>query len=62
MRVLFLLGVVLCVSSCQSAPPAPCDCGRAEQEMRHYTELYLESLQDTGMLRQSIKACEEKRQ
>lgn len=44
-----------------SPDPQPCDCGVAEKELRAYTLKYFDALEDSGMLRQQIKACEEKR-
>lgn len=53
------LMLVWLLASCASAPP-PCDCGVAEKELRAYTLKYLDALEDSGNLRQQLKACNER--
>ena len=50
---------LLSLSGCQT-PPSPCQCGEAEKELRYYAEQYHFCLEDTGNLRQQLKALQEK--
>jgi len=51
--------LLLSLSACQTKPE-PCNCERAEVEMRTYANKYLDALEDVGNLRQQLKACQEK--
>jgi hypothetical protein len=56
------LVLLLSLSGCLNSPkPLPCDCSVAEKETRAYTLKYFDALEDVGNLRQSLKACEERR-
>ena len=52
--------LLLSLSACRSAP-SPCECGEAFKETERYTQEYLFVLEDNGILRQRLKACEERR-
>lgn len=43
------------------AKPEPCNCDRAEKEMRSYMGQYFDAIEDVGNLRQQLKACQEKK-
>ena len=66
MRSLTIVGMIcavllLSLSACSHSPePQPCNCDVAEQELRAYTLKYFDALEDTGNLRQQLKACQEK--
>ncbi len=55
-------GVLLTVllAACQSQPK-PCDCGLANAELMQYSQKYFHELAENGNLRQSLKACQEKK-
>jgi hypothetical protein len=66
MRWLGMIGLswLLLLSGCglfQPSPSKPCDCGDAEKALRAYTLKYFDALEDNGNLRQSLKACQERR-
>ena len=51
--------IAMSLSGCQSSPK-PCDCGLAEKELRHYAQGYFHEIAENGVLRQQVKACQEK--
>ena len=62
-RVGTLLGIALLSMSftgCQT-PREPYDCGDAEMALRGYAYEYNRCVEDKGNLRQSLKACQERR-
>lgn len=53
---------LLSLSGCQpSRSVVAVDCDKAERELRHYTEAYIDALETIGVLRQQIKAGNERR-
>lgn len=48
------------LSGCRTKPSvAPCPtCGEIEVELTRYTEAYFLAVEDRGLLRQQLKACE----
>jgi hypothetical protein len=52
---------LLSLSGCLSKPEIVCDCSATEKELRAYTLKYFDALEDTGNLRQQLKACQGKR-
>lgn len=59
-RSAWLLVMPIMLASCQSAPdPVPCE--PWEQHVEHYAQKYHLCLEDTGNLRQQLKACQKKR-
>ena len=49
-----------CAWLAPSPEPLPCDCGVAEKEMRAYMLKYFDTLEDVGVLRHELKACQER--
>jgi len=45
---------------CQTSPE-PCDCGAAEAETMQYSKKYFHTLAEVGVLRQDLKACNERK-
>ena len=39
----------------------PCNCGRAVEDLTHYTTMLHDCLEDKGNLRQQLKAAQEKK-
>ena len=58
---LMICAVSLTSCSAFQTKPEPCNCGKAVEELTRYTLLLHEALEDKGNLRQSLKACEERR-
>lgn len=55
-----MIGLMLC-SACTTTPVPPCPCEQAIEELSGLTEQYHRALRDKGVLRQQLKACQEKR-
>jgi hypothetical protein len=55
-----ILSASLMSCSVFQARPEPCACGKTEQQLREYTDRYLDALEDVGNLRQQLKACHER--
>jgi hypothetical protein len=51
--------LLLCVG-CQT-PPRPMPCGELADELKAYTKEYHLCLEDKGVLRHELKACQERR-
>lgn len=62
MRWLAMIGLasLLLSSGCATPRPSP-DCGIAEKETRAYMLQYLDALEENGLLRQQLKAAQERR-
>jgi hypothetical protein len=58
--LLSLLLLPACGILARSPDPLPCDCGVAEKEMRAYMLKYFDALEDVGVLRHELKACQER--
>lgn len=48
------------LSGCATPPPSP-DCGVAEKETRSYLLKYFDAIEENGILRQQLRACQERR-
>lgn len=57
---LWLVGLTL-LSGCASAPAPPCPCTEVRDELDLTSDILANSLRDKGILRQQLKACQEKR-
>lgn len=61
-RIMIGLGslyLLLNLTGCQT-PLEPCNSDESIRATTHYTEMYLNCLEDVGNLRQQKKACEER--
>ena len=54
-----LILITLTIVACQT-PPKPCECGQWTAELERHKERYDQCLVDKGMLRQQLKASEER--
>jgi hypothetical protein len=51
------VALLLSLSGCQTKVE-PCDCDRAKAELETYTMKYFDAVQDRGMLREQLSACQ----
>lgn len=60
MRKLRWVGIALLLSGCAASPPPPCDCAGQLEKLAGEFPAYHQCLNDRGLLRQRLKALEEK--
>ena len=54
---MIFVALLLNLSGCQTKVE-PCDCDRAKAELEAYTMKYFDAVQDRGMLREQLRACQ----
>lgn len=56
----YAVGLTL-LSGCATVPPPPCPCEQIASDLDLMSDVLAQTLRDKGILRQQLKACQEKR-